>query len=58
MCPVNNTGKANLFLDFIVRLSWLEWFYFFLSSDHFGLTICCSGEDMRFIIKAAMIEIS
>jgi hypothetical protein len=24
ICRVNNTGKVNIFLDFIVRLSWLE----------------------------------
>jgi hypothetical protein len=49
---------VNIFLDFIVRLSWLEWFHFFLCSDHFGWAISCSGEGIRFIIKAAIIEIS
>jgi len=24
ICPVNNTGKVNIFLDFSARLSWLE----------------------------------
>jgi hypothetical protein len=43
MCPVNNTGKVNIFLDFSIRLSWLEWFHCFLSSDDFGwgYAVCC-----------------
>jgi hypothetical protein len=42
----------------LYSVSWLEWFHFFLSSDHFGCVIYYSDQGMRFIVKAAVMEIS